>query len=73
MANDIIAFLVRTEGCCCIHSFFSKYGVTGEENMSLKRVSEISLKVGVSWRTIYRYNARIRNGTYKPCDNCKAI
>ena len=71
MATNIIKFMATVEGHCCVHSFLLRYGINGANNMSGQRAMEIGLKVGISWLTVYRYNARVRDGKYVPCDNCK--
>jgi hypothetical protein len=72
MSDSLAVFLAQSEGHCCVHSFLVKYNIRGEENLSLKQAAEISLKLGVSWRTVYNYNKSIREGLCKPCDNCRA-
>ncbi|MHB0978406.1 MAG: hypothetical protein ACYC1K_03355 [Minisyncoccota bacterium] len=59
------------EGHCCIHSFLNRYGIKGNNTIPVKEAMEISLKLGVAWTTVYRYNADVRKGKYIPCDNCK--
>jgi hypothetical protein len=72
MANELLKTMARIEGCCCVHAFLQHYGVDGKETMSEQCAVAIAMRLGVSFKSVYRYNKRIREGQYAPCDNCKS-
>lgn len=56
---------------CCEHSFLVHIGLNGKAPLKVGAARALASGIGVSLRTIYKWNAKVREGDYKRCAQCK--
>lgn len=61
MANDLLKFLAENSDYCCSRMLLHEYGIKGQQNLSKESAQEIADKIGVTVRTIYNWNRRVRD------------
>ena len=62
--------MAKGGGFCCKLTFLQNFNVDGRASLTLVDAELAAKKIGVSLQTVYRWNARIRSGFYKPCSIC---
>lgn len=65
MANNLMKVIAEEDGHCCVFNFFRSYGIIGQNNLSIKEAEKLADRIGVTPRTIYNWNRRIRDGECK--------
>lgn len=69
MRNSLLRTIALVD-YCCIHAFLKAHGIRGEPPLGDLQADLMSRHIGVHKTTIYRWNAAVREGQYKPCETC---
>ena len=65
MANDLLKFLAERSHHCCPLKMLDVHGIKGQNNLTMEEAQAIADKIGVTVRTIYNWNKRVREQTIR--------
>ena len=68
---SVLATITEGGGFCCPTAFLASWGIRGQEHIALLDADLIARRIGVHPRTVYKWNAAVRSGKWKPCYRCR--
>lgn len=71
MANELLLSIIKGEGSCCTYRYLFNIQIRGIE-MNGRLAEYIADRIGVTKRTVYNWNRRVKNGEFIACAKCQS-